>query len=99
MAVPDIRATANPQYDRGEVASQGSSEYEGESEDEDASDVDEVQEKVCSKDGVLLALQVQAARGDSQRANSTQASSRSHDVTCVSARYTDRSSRLQRRCQ
>jgi hypothetical protein len=47
-------ATANSQHDRGEAASQDSGEYENESEDEDASDGDEVQEKVCAKDGVLL---------------------------------------------
>jgi hypothetical protein len=54
MAVPDIWATANSQHDRGEVASEYSGEDEDESEDEEASDGDEVQEKVCSKDGVLL---------------------------------------------
>jgi hypothetical protein len=34
-----------------------------------------------------------------QRANAAQASSRSHDATCSFAQYTDRSFRLQRRCQ
>lgn len=46
MAVPEIWATANPQHERVEVASEDSGEHEGESEDEEASGIEAVREKV-----------------------------------------------------